>query len=181
MCAMTEAAELRGASERSDGWRAFAVFCGVALAFAALYLASALLFGGVSVFQDPNGRFGLVRLARFNAALGLVLAYLCASLWLGQRWVRHGFHDLRPVVEASEAEWSAWRERTRSPGTARLARAAALGAAGGVVVDVIGARAADASLFWTGHLVWVHILNPVLFAVMGILMAMSNARARVYQ
>ena len=93
--AMAEAAEVRGASERGDAWRAFAIFCGVALAFAAVYLASALLFGDLSVFQDPNGRFGLVRLARFNAALGLVLAYLCASLWLGQRWVRRGFRDLR--------------------------------------------------------------------------------------
>jgi len=178
---MAEAAEVRRASERGDGWRAFAVFCGVALAFTALYVASALLFGDASVFQDPNGRFGLVRLARFNAALGLVLAYLCASLWLGQRWVRHGFPELRPVVEASEAEWSAWWERTRSPGAARLARAAALGAAGGVVVDIIGARASDAAAYWTGHQIWVYILNPVLFALMGVLIAMSNARAGVYQ
>ena len=178
---MTEAAEVRGASERSDAWRAFAVFCGVALALAALYLASALLFGDVSVFQDPNGRFGLVRLARFNAALGLVLAYLCAALWLGQRWVRRGFPDLHPVVEASEAEWSAWRARALSRGAVRLARAAALGAAGGVIVDVIGARANDAAAFWTGHLVWVYILNPALFAMMGMLIAMSNARAGVYQ
>ncbi len=178
---MTEAAEARGASERSDGWRAFAVFSGVALAFAALYLASALLFGDLSVFLDPNGRFGLVRLVRFNAALGLVLAYLCASLWLGQRWLRHGLEDLRAVVAASEAEWSAWRARARSPGTARLGRAAALGAAGGVVVDVIGARASDAALFWTGHQIWVHILNVVVFGVLGSLIAMSNTRAGVYQ
>jgi len=164
---MAEAEEVRGTSERGDAWRAVSIFCGVALAFAAVYLGSALLFGTLSVFQDPNGRFGLVRLARFNAALGLVLAYLCASLWLGQRWVRHGFPNLHPVVEASAAEWSAWRARALSPGAVRLARAAALGTAGGVLVDVIGARAADAAFFWTGHLVWVHLLNPLLFAVMG--------------
>jgi hypothetical protein len=178
---MAEAAGVPGRSERRDALHAFSIFCGVALAFAAVYLGSALLFGDLSVFQDPNGRFGLVRLARFNVALGLVLAYLCASLWLGQRWVRHGFRDLHPVVEASEAEWSAWRARARSPGAARLARAAALGAAVGVFVDVVGARAADAALYWTGHLVWVHILNPLLFAVMGVLVATSNARAAVYQ
>jgi len=178
---MAEAAEVRGASGRGNGLRAVSIFCGVSLAFAAVYLGTALLFGDLAVFQDPNGRFGVVRLARFNAALGLVLAYLCASLWLGQRWVRHGFPDLRQVVDASEAEWSAWQARARSPGAARLARAAAVGVAGGIVVDVIGARAADANLFWKGHLVWVHILNPLLFAVMGVLMAMSTARAGVYQ
>jgi hypothetical protein len=178
---MAEAPEVQGMSERGDAWRAVSIFCGVALAFAAVYLASALLFGDLSVFQDPNGRFGLVRLARFNAALGLVLAYLCAALWLGQRWMRRGFPDLRPLVEASAAEWSAWRARALSPGPARLAGAAALGAAGGVIVDVVGARAADAAFFWTGHLVWVHLLNPLLFAVMGMLMAMSNSRAAVYQ
>jgi hypothetical protein len=178
---MSEAAEVRAASQRSDGWGAFAVLCGVALAFAALYLASVLLFGDVFVFQDPNGRFGLVRQARYNAALGLVLAYVCASLSLGQRWVRHGFPDLHPVVEASAAEWAVWRARALSPGAARLARAAALGAAAGVVVDVIGTRGADADLFWRGHLVWVRILNPVLFAAIGLQIAMSNARAGVYQ
>lgn len=178
---MAEAVEVQGTSERSDAWRAVSIFCGVALAFAAVYLGSALLFGDLSVFQDPNGRFGLVRLARFNAALGLVLAYLCASLWLGQRWVRHGYPELHPVVEASAAEWAAWGERSRSPGAARLLRAAVVGAAVGVVVDIIGARAADASLFWRGHQLWVHALNVVVFSVMGVLIVMSNARAGVYQ
>jgi hypothetical protein len=178
---MAEAAEAKDTSEPGDGVRALVMFCGVSLGFAAVYLASALLFADLSVFLDPNGRFGVVRLARFNAALGLVLAYLCASLWLGQRWLRHGFPDLRPVVEASEAEWSDWRERARSPGAARLARAGALGAVAGIAVDVIGSRAADANQYWVGHLVWVQVLNPILFTVMGMLMAMSNARAGVYQ
>ena len=178
---MAEAAEPRRRSERGDGLRALSIFCAVSLGFAAVYLASALLFGDLSVFRDPNGRFGLVRLARFNGALVLVLAYLCASLWLGQRWLRHGFPDLLPVVEASDAEWSDWGRRARSPGAARLARAAALGAVAGIVVDVIGARAADADVYWRGHFVWVQLLNPLLFSVMGMLMAMSNARAGVYQ
>lgn len=178
---MAEAAEARIRSERGDGLRALSIFCGVSLGIAALYLLSALLFADLSVFQDPNGGFGLVRLARFNAALGLVLAYLCTSLWLGQRWLRHGFPDLHPVVEASDAEWADWRARARSPGAARLARAAALGAAAGIVVDVIGARGTAAGPYWVGHVVWVHLLNPFLFAVMGVLVATSNARAGVYQ
>ena len=170
---MTEEARL--------GWRAFGIFCGSALAFAAVYLGSALPFADLSVFEDPQGRFGLVRLVRFNAALGLVLAYLIALFWLGQQWVLRGFHHLYTLVDASEAEWSAFRARARSPGAARLARAAALGAAVGVFVDLVGARAADAALFWRGHQIWVHLLNPMVFAALGILMATSNARAGVYQ
>src|SRR4029453_16117139 len=126
------------------------------------------LAADLSVFSDANGRFGLVRLARFDAALGLVLAYLCASLWLRQRWVRHDFHELRPVVEATDAEWSAWAERIRAPRAAPLVRAALLGAACGLAVDFIGARASDSATTWQGHVVWVWILNPVLFALLGL-------------
>jgi hypothetical protein len=178
---MTEAAIQRAAAARGDAWRACVAFCVVALALAAVYLASVLAFADLAVFTDPSGRFGLARIVRFNAALGLVFSYLCASLWLGQRWMRRDFDDLRPVVEASDAEWSAWRRRALSPGKAALARAAALGFAAGIVVDVIGARTADAEAFWGGHRVWVHLLNPMVFAVMGMLVAMSAERATLYQ
>ncbi len=176
-----EAAEAGAESEGSDGWRAFAIFCAVALAFAAAYLGSALLAADSSVFLDADGRFGLVRLVRFNAALGLVLAYLCASLWLGQRWVRHDFHQLRDVVEASEPEWAAWAERIHEPRVAPLVRAALLGVAGGLAVDIAGARASDTTITWPGHVVWVWILNPLLFAMMGMLFSISAERASLYQ
>ena len=176
-----EAAQAGAGGERSDGWRAFAIFCGVTLALAAAYLGSALLVADLSVFLDANGRFGLVRLARFNAALGLVLAYLCASLWLGQRWVRHDFHQLRPVVEASDGEWAAWTARIGTPRVAPLMGAALLGAACGFAVDFIGRQASDSMTTWQGHVVWVWILNPTLFAMMGIQVATSSAGASVYQ
>jgi hypothetical protein len=165
----------------SDAWRAFTIFCAVALAVAAAYLGSAALVADLSVFLDAEDRFGLIRLARFNAALGLVLAYLCASLWLGQRWVRHDFHELRPVVEASDHEWAAWTQRIGTPRVAPLVGAALLGAACGLAVDFIGARANDTAITWPGHVVWVWILNPALFAMMGIQVATSSARAGVYQ
>jgi hypothetical protein len=178
---MAEAAIDRGAAGRGDAWRALVAFCVVALALAAAYLASALAFADLAAFGDPNGRFGLVRIVRFNAALGLVFAYLCASLWLGQRWIRRDFDDLRPAVDARDEEWEVWRRRALSPGNASLVRAAALGFLAGIVVDVIGARASDAGAFWIGHRVWVHLLNPMVFAVMGLLVATSAERAAVYQ
>ena len=165
----------------SDGWRAFTIFCAVALAFAAVYVGSALLAADASVFLDANGRFGLLRLVRFNAALGLVLAYVCASIWLGQRWIQHDFDRLRDVVEASDDEWAAWNERVRAPRTGPRLRAAMLGAASGLLVDVVGARASDTATIWPGHVVWVWILNPVLFATMGMLMSISAERASLYQ
>lgn len=178
---MSEAAIGSPGVARGDAWRALVAFCVVALAFAAAYLASALAFADLSAFADPNGRFGLARIVRFNAALGLVFAYLCASLWLGQRWIHRDFDDLRPAVEASDAEWEAWRRRALSPSRGKLARAAAVGFLAGIVVDIIGARAADARAYWIGHLVWVHLLNPMLFSVMGLLVATSAERATVYQ
>jgi hypothetical protein len=178
---MTEAATGQPGLARGDAWRAFVAFCVVALVVAVLYLASALAFADLGAFADPKGRFGLARIVRFNAALALVFAYLCASLWLGQRWIRRDFDDLRSAVEAGGAEWEAWRRRALSPGRATLARAAAVGFVAGVVVDVIGARAADARAFWIGHRIWVHLLNPMVFAVMGLLVATSAERAAVYQ
>lgn len=164
-----------------DAWRAFVAFCAAALVLAVAYLASALVFADLAAFADPNGRFGVARIVRFNAALGIVLSYICASLWLGQRWARRDFDDLRPALEASDAEWSAWRERARTPGRAALARAATLGAIAGLVVDVIGARAADSAAFWLGHRVWERMLNPLVFAALGVLVALSSTRAGVYQ
>jgi hypothetical protein len=183
---MTHAAIERPVVWRGDAWRAFAAFCAVALALAAVYLASALAFADLRAFADPNGRFGLERIVRFNTALGLVFSYLCASLWLGQRWIHRDFDDLRPAVEATDAEWEAWRRRAFRPDKATLARAAAFGFLAGIVVDVIGARAADAQAadaraFWIGHRVWVHLLNPMVFSVMGLLVATSAERAAVYQ
>jgi hypothetical protein len=178
---MADGAGAREATGFGDAWRAFMAFCAVALGLAASYLASVLAFADLGAFADPNDRFGLARIVRFNAALGLVLSYLCASLWLGQRWLRRDFDDLRSAVDVSDAEWSAWRERARTPGSAKLARAAALGGLVGIVVDLIGARASDATAFWVGHRVWVHALNPLVFAALGVLVAMSNARAAVYQ
>jgi hypothetical protein len=179
---MAEAVRTRAEVERAEGRRALALFCAVALAVAALYLASAALFADLSVFQYGGGRPGIVRLARFNAALGLVFAYLCASLWLGQRWVRHDFEDLRGVVEASVEDWAAWAEQVRAPGALGLARAALLGGLGGAVIDFIGRSASyDKAGIWPGHLVWIWILNPVLFAAMGMLVWVSARRARIYQ
>ena len=178
---MAEAAGREPVVGRDDAWRALAAFCAVALVLALAYVTSALTFADLSAFLDPSGRFGLARIVRFNAALGLVLAYLCASLWLGQRWVRRDFDDLRSAVDANDDEWSVWRERARTPGRAALVRAAVLGALVGVGVDVIGARAADAASFWYGHRIWVHLLNPLVFAALGVLVALSSARAAVYQ
>jgi hypothetical protein len=179
---MAEAVRTRVGSGRSDGWRALAVFSGVAIGVAALYLGSAALFADLSVFEDGSGRFGGVRLARFNGALGLVFAYLCASLWLGQRWVRYDFHDLRKVVEASTETWAAWVEQVRSPGAPGLMRAALLGALAGCVIDFIGGRSSyDTTGIWPGHIVWIWILNPALFAMMGMQVWASAWRARIYQ
>ena len=176
---MPEAAEAE--AERRDVRLACAIFCAVVLGLGVAYLGSALLAADLSVFLDASGRFGLVRLARFDAALGLVLAYLCSSLWLGHRWVRHDFHELRPVVEASDAEWAAWAERIRAPAAAPLVRAALLGAACGLAVDFVGAQASDNTTTWQGHVVWVWILNPALFALMGLQVATSSLRAGVYR
>lgn len=167
---------------RAETWTAFAIFCAVACAVAGAYLASAALFADLSVFRDESVRFGGVRLARFNAALGLVLAYVCASLWLGQRWARRDLEELRGVVEGGDAEWAAWTRRVATPRAAGLLGAAVLGALAGGVVDLIGGRASyDTTGIWRGHVVWIWILNPVLFAFMGVLVRMTVLRARLYQ
>jgi hypothetical protein len=70
----------------------------------------------------------------------------------------------------------------RTPGVVRLGVAALLGAAAGVAVDVIGGRRSDVDpALWPGHVAWVHLLNPLLFSLMGALVALSSARAVVYQ
>ena len=179
---MAEATPASLGTGRSEGWRALAVFLAVAFGVEALYLASAALFADLSVFEDGSGRFGGVRLARFNAALGLVLAYLCASIWLGQRWVRHDLHELLGVVDASTADWAAWAERVRAPGVLGLLCAAGLGALAGAGIDFFGDRIReDTAGIWPGHLVWIWILNPALFALMGVLVWASGRRARLYQ
>jgi hypothetical protein len=178
---MTEAALDRSAVARGDAWRAIVAFCAVTLALTTLYVASVVAFAELGALADPNGRFGLARIVRFNAALGLVFAYLCASLWLGQRWIHRDFDDLRPAVDASDAEWEVWRRRALSPSRRTLVSAASLGFLAGIGVDLIGARAADAQAFWIGHRVWVHLLNPMVFSVIGLLVAMSAERAAVYQ
>lgn len=179
---MAEAAETRVAAGRGLGWRALAIFGGVGLGVAAVYLTSALLFADLGVFRDGSGRLGGVRLARFNAALGLVFAYVCAAYWLGQRWAQRDLEELRGAVEAGDAVWSAWAERVRAPAFAGLLRGALLGALTGGVVDWIGGRASyDTAGTWPGHIVWVWILNPVLFAGLGVLVWISAERARLFQ
>jgi hypothetical protein len=176
---MAQPEEARSEPERADAWRALALFGAVGLVLAALYLASVVVFADASVLR---GAAGVERLARFNASLGLVLAYLVAALWLGQRWVRRDFEALRGVVLAGDVEWSAWRERLRlSVSPARL-RAALLGALAGLAVDWIG-RPAGGSVagVWRGHLLWIWILNPLLFTAMGVLVQVSADRARLFR
>ncbi len=179
---MTKAAEAGASDGRRDVWRALALFCAVALGLGVTYLGSAVLFADLGVFLDPAGRFGIARLPRFNAALCLVLAYLCAAVWLAQRWARHDFEALRSVVEASDGEWARWAQRIRSPGATQLLRATLIGAVCGALVDAIAGRGADIDrALWWGHLAWVHLLNPLLFATIGVLIALSGVRAGIYQ
>jgi hypothetical protein len=179
---MPEAADPGAANERGVVWRAFAIFCATALAVAAAYLASAALFADLGVFAAPDGSARVARLPRFNAALGLVFAYLCASVWLGQRWAQRDFEALRGVAEASAADWSEWAARARAPGPATLACAGLAGAAFGVGVNLVGGRNGELDpALWRGHVVWVQLLNPLLFAVMGVLIVLGAARSRAYR
>jgi hypothetical protein len=169
-----------GARVKSDAWRAVRLFAAVALGFGAAYLASAAWLAGPRAFVEPDGS-GLLPLVRFNVALVLVFAYLCASFWLGQQWGRHEFPGLRGIVAASEDDWAAWIQRLHSPDPGRLLRAAGLGAVCGLVVDAIGGRENLDPAIWRGHLVWVWLLNPLLFATMGLMLSLSGTRARIYQ
>jgi hypothetical protein len=178
---MAQAEETLPEPERADAWRAVAIFGAVGLVLAALYLGSVVVFADASVLRGGSAG-GVERLARFNAALGLVLAYLAAALWLGQRWVHGDFEALRGVVEAGESEWSACRERLRVFLSGGALRAALLGALAGVAVDWMGRPLAGGVVgVWRGHLLWIWILNPLLFAAMGVLVRLSAERARVFR
>jgi hypothetical protein len=174
---MTEAAERRERIGAADGWRAFGIFCAVSLGVFALYAASAWLFADLSALDRSGG----ARLARFNAALGLVLAYVCAALWLGRRWMQRDVVELHGLVEASAAQWASWTERVRAGTVSSLVRAALAGAVLGAAVVWIGGRVSEPEpSAWQGHAVWVRILNPALFAAMGLLAWVNSQRARVY-
>jgi hypothetical protein len=178
---MAQAEPSRPVPERADAWRALAIFGAVGLALAAFYLGSVVVFADASVLRSVSAG-GVERLARFNASLGLVFAYLVAALWLGKRWVHRDFEALRGVVEAGDHEWSAWRERLRLPVSGGVLGAALLGALAGLVVDWVGRPAGDSVAgVWRGHLLWIWTLNPLLFAAMGVLVRLSADRARVFR
>jgi hypothetical protein len=173
--AVNEVAQSRAAHGARVAWQAFGIFLAVGLGLLGLYAASAGWFADLSVLRGANAPP-----ARFNAALALVLAYVCAALWLGRHWVERDLVALRGVAEAGAAEWEAWTASVRSPAAAKLLAAALAGAAVGLGVTWIG-RAEALSAVWRGHSVWARVLTPALFAAMGVLLWRSASRARLYR
>jgi hypothetical protein len=166
---------------RADVRTAAGIFAGSLGLIAAAYVGSVALFAHLGVFLDPARPGGLDRTAIFNAALALVLAYSAAAAWLGQRWLVGEFDALRDVVEAGEAEWSTWSRRLRAPPRAALAACFAGGVAFGLGVNAASAWIrSSGNANWTGHVVWVWILNPLLFGVLGLLVYRSVDGRRIF-
>ncbi len=174
----------RGSGGRADIRTATGIFAGSLGVVAAAYLASVALFAELGVFLDPARPSGLDRVVTFNAGLALVLAYSAAAAWLGHRWVVVEFEALRDVVDASEAEWSTWSAHLRAPPRAALAWGVAGGAAFGLGVDGVATwvgSGSDGGTSWIGHVVWVWILNPALFSVLGLLVYLSVDGRRIFE
>jgi len=176
------AAAAGGSGGGADLRTAAGIFAGSLGAVAAAYLASVALFADLGVFLDPARPSGLDRLVTFNAGLALVLAYSAAAAWLGHRWVVVEFEALRDVVDASEAEWSTWSARLRARPRATLGRAVAGGVAFGLGVNGVATWiGSDGSTSWIGHVVWIWILNPALFTVLGLLVYLSVDGRRIFE
>ncbi len=157
------------------------IFALVLVAIAAVYLASVLLFAGLAVFDEPGQAKAPDRLLLFNAALALVLAYTTAAAWLGLRWAEEDFDALRPVAELDDVEWSHWARRVRRPARRPLAVAAGIGALCGVGVALVASWASgDAPAHWSGHVIWAWLLNPTLFAMLGVLAQLSRAGTQLF-
>jgi len=171
----------RGPADISRAARAAGIFAVVLGTIAVLYLASALLFADLAVFRDPDLPGAPDRLFLFNVALALVLAYATAASWLGVRWAAEDFEGLRPIVDLDDVEWSVWTRRVRRPAGRPLALAAGLGALCGVGMALVPASAGgDAPVHWVGHVIWAWLLNPTLFAVLGVLTQLSRSGTKIF-
>jgi hypothetical protein len=150
--------------------------------FVALLLASAALFAQVEVLLDPTQPGRLHPVARFVSTLALVLAYTGAAAYLGRRWVALDFDALRPVIAVDDGEWRRWRAAMLGSDPRLVALGAGLGLLAGVTVNVVadwlGAQSDVPT--WRGLVVWTWLMNPALFAVMGLLVAVSAQAGRIF-
>jgi len=161
--------------------RAVGIFALVLGTIAMLYFASALVFADLAVFRDPNQSGAPERLFLFNVTLALVLAYATAASWLSVHWTAEDLEALRPIADVDDVTWSVWARRLHRPGRRPLALAAAIGALCGVGVALVpDSTAGNAPVHWIGHVIWAWLLNPLLFAVLGMLTQLSRAGTKIF-
>jgi hypothetical protein len=155
---------------------------GVLAALVGAYLGSALIFANLDVLMDPVSPERLGRLVRFNLVGAVVIAFTAATLTAFRPAVGRDFEALRTEVDASPEQWESWRRRLLAPAAARLASALALGAMFGLALTEVGGALtpSGASVGWSGNLGWLWILQPLLFALLGLMVLLSITTARVF-
>jgi hypothetical protein len=151
------------------------VFGGILTGFAGLVLAGAALFADLGVLLDPNAPGSPHPTLRFAATLALVLAYSAAAAHLGRRFLQREFDALRPVARLDDVDWKRLRERLDRPERRRFVVAVAGGALFGISVNAVSTWLAGSHVprSWPGLVALVWVLNPVLFAVLGVLVLRS--------
>jgi hypothetical protein len=147
------------------------IFGGILAGWAGLVLGSAALFADLGVLLDPQAPGSLHPTLRFDATLALILAYSSAAAYLGERFLAREFEALQPVVRVADAEWQSLRERLHRPGRADLLAGIGGGALFGLAVNGLSTWLGGSQIprSWPGLAAWVWVLNPLLFAVLGVL------------
>jgi len=160
--------------------RNLAVGLAVVLGLLGAYLLSALVFSDLSaLLHDEAGAFP--RTFRFNLVLILLIGFEVAALRVDGRASSRDFAALSTHVEAAENRRAAWRMRLSAPSGWTACSAMLGGILFGVAIDVIGtALGGGRSGQWIGHVVWIHLLNPLQFAVLALLALTSLRRTRLF-
>ncbi|MEN8162377.1 MAG: hypothetical protein ABFS41_20060 [Myxococcota bacterium] len=161
--------------------RAALLFLLLLLALVGAYVGSALLLADALVLRHPTRAGVLHPSVLVNTVLALVIAYTAAAGWIGQRWVREDFEALRPVVDAGESDWEDWSNAIVHPRRGPLLWGALLGALFGLaVIGLVGSMGTRAPSVWGGHRLWSWLLNPALFAALGVFALRGAEANRVF-
>jgi hypothetical protein len=161
--------------------RAVLLFLLLLLGLFGAYVGSALLLADALVLRHPTRAGVLHPSVLVNGVLSLVIAYTVAAGWIGQRWVREDFEALRPVVDAGERDWEDWTRVLVHPPRGPLLWGSVLGALFGLaVIGLALSVVTRGPTVWAGHHLWSWILNPALFATIGVFALRGSEANRVF-
>lgn len=160
--------------------RNLALGLAIVLGLAGAYLLSALVFADLSVLlRDEAGAFPPT--FRFNLVLILLIGFELTALRIDDGASSRDFAALSAQIEAGEDRRAAWRAQLAAPTGWTAVTAALGGALFGVAINVIGSALGDGrSVQWIGHVVWIHLLDPLQFACLALMALTSLRRARLF-